>query len=86
MYSICEYAEALKYSINALDLECKVLPNPHPDIATSLNNSSCTYSYLGNHALELQCAFQALEMQRKVLPDAHRDIAQSLSNISLCFG
>jgi tetratricopeptide (TPR) repeat protein len=48
--------EALKLQQETLAFRQRVLPENHPDIATSMNNLASTYSALGRHdkALTLQ--------------------------------
>jgi len=63
----------------------KVLPEDHPEIATSLNNLGFSYSILGDHQKSLEYYQKALKLFQKVLPKDHPDIASSLNNFGFSY-
>ena len=80
------YSESLCYYMKVLEIREKVLPENHPDIATSYNNVGYVYGELGDHKKELEFKLKALAIQEKVLPENHPDIATSYNNVGYAYG
>ncbi len=77
--------QSLEYNLKEeLELRQKVLPEGHPDIASSLDNLGVSYSDLGDYQKSLEYYQKALELRQKVLPEDHPDIAKSLNNLGFC--
>ena len=79
------YPESLYYYMKVLAIQEKVLPENHPDIATSYNNVGCAYDDLGEHKKALDYYSKALAIQEKVLPENHPDIATSYNNVGSAY-
>ena len=75
------YSESLCYYTKVLAIREKVLPENHPDIATSYNNVGYAYGELGDHKKQLEYYLKALGIREKVLPENHPDIAASYNNV-----
>ena len=80
------YSESLCYYTKVLAIREKVLPENHPDIATSYNNVGYAYGKLGDHKKELEYKLKALAIEEKVLPENHPDIATSYNNVGYAYG
>ena len=80
------YSESLCYYTKVLTVKEKVLPENHPDIATSCNNVGVAYGELGEHKKELEYKLKALTIREKVLPKNHPDIAASYNNVGYAYG
>ena len=80
------YSESLCYYTKVLAIREKVLPENHPDIATSYNNVGYAYGKLGDHKKELEYKLKALAIEEKVLPENHPDIAASYNNVGCTYG
>ena len=79
------YSESLCYYTKVLTVKEKVLPENHPDIATSCNNVGVAYGELGEHKKELEYKLKALTIREKVLPKNHPDIAASYNNVGSAY-
>jgi tetratricopeptide (TPR) repeat protein len=75
------YEEALGKHEAALEIEQRVLPADHPNIATSFNNIGFTLGELGRYEEALKKQEAALEILQRVLPPDHPNIATSFNNI-----
>ena len=80
------YSESLCYYTKVLTVKEKVLPENHPDIATSCNNVGVAYGELGEHKKKLEYCLKALAIHEKVLPENHPVIATSYSNVGCTYG
>ena len=78
-------SDALLYSLKALEIQEKVLPENLLNIANALNIVAHAYSYLNDPEKELEYKLKALEIQKKVLPENHPDIAISLNNVGVAY-
>ena len=54
-----------------------MLPENHPNIATTMDNLALSLRNLDEHQEALQIARDALELRKRVLPEGHPDIANS---------
>ena len=79
------YSESLCYYTKVLAIREKVLPENHPDIATSYNNVGYAYGELGDHKKQLEYYLKALGIREKVLPENHPDIAASYNNVGSAY-
>ena len=80
------YSESLCYYTKVLAIREKVLPENHPDIATSYNNVGGAYGKLGDHKKEFEYLLKALAIREKVLPENHPVIATSYNNVGHAYG
>ena len=80
------YPESLYYYMKVLKIRKKVLPENHPDIATSYNDMGLAYGALGEYKEELECCLKALAIQEKVLPENYPDIATLYNNVGYAYG
>ena len=80
------YSESLCYCMKVLAIREKVLPENHPDVATSYNNVGGAYGELGDHKKQLEYYLRALAMQEKVLPDNYSYIALLYNNVGSAYG
>ena len=78
-------SDALLYSLKALEIQEKVLPENLLNIANALNIVAHAYSYLNDPEKELEYKLKALAIQEKVLPENHPDIAISLNNVGVAY-
>ena len=78
-----EHHRELEYLEKALKIRKKVLPENHPDLATSYDNVGMTYGELGEHRRALEYKEKALEIRKKVLPENHPDILSTQRIIEL---
>ena len=81
LYDLAYYSESLCYYMKVLAIQEKVLPENHPDIATSYDNVGYAYGELGEHKKELEYKLKALAIREKVLPENHPDIAISYNSL-----
>jgi tetratricopeptide (TPR) repeat protein len=68
----------------ALAVQRRLLPEDHPDIATSLNNLATCHDSQGKYGKAVLLHEEALAMRRRLLPEDHPDIASSLNNLAKC--
>ena len=80
------YTDSFCYYMKVLEIQEKVLPENHPDIAGSYNNVGDAYGELGEHKKELEYYLKALAIREKVLPENHPDIATSYNNVGYAYG
>ena len=78
-------SDALLYSLKALEIQEKVIPENLLNIANALNIVAHAYSYLNDPEKELEYLFKSLAIQEKVLPENHPDIAISLNNVGVAY-
>jgi tetratricopeptide (TPR) repeat protein len=64
-----------------LDLERRILPENHPDIARSMVNLATCRAQLGDHAGALEELEAVLVEQKRLLPRDHESIANTLFNM-----
>ncbi|CAF1399380.1 unnamed protein product [Adineta steineri] len=75
------YEKAIWYYEQRLEIQQKILPSNHPDLAISYNNIGNVYHKMGEYSKELLFYEKALEIQQKTLPANHPHLAQSYNNI-----
>ena len=78
------YSESLYYCMKVLAIREKVLPENHPDIATSLDNIGGVYVQLGEYEKikqALEYCLKALTIKKKFLPENHPDIATLYNDV-----
>ena len=63
----------------------KILPENHPDIATSYNNVGYAYCKLGENK-SLKYSLKALVIREKILPENHPDLSMSYNNVGCAYG
>ncbi|CAF5041876.1 unnamed protein product, partial [Rotaria sp. Silwood1] len=76
-----EYSKALLYYQKALNINEKILPPNHPDLASSYNNIGSVYYSMGEYSKALSSYERSLEIQKIALPSNHPDLAASYNNI-----
>ena len=81
-----DHSKALEFKLKALDIREKVLPEGHPDLATSYNNVGLTYCDWGDHSKALEFMLKALDIREKVLPEGHPSLATSYNNVGSTYG
>ena len=81
LYDLAYYSESLCYYMKVLAIQEKVLPENHPDIATSYNGMGLAYGALGEYKKEFEYLLKALAIREKVLPENHPDIAISYNSL-----
>ncbi|WP_139240833.1 tetratricopeptide repeat protein, partial [Geitlerinema sp. PCC 9228] len=64
----------------ALEMRKRLLGEPHPDVASSLNNLAFLYQSQGRYEEAEPLYRQALEMFKRLLGEQHPDVATSLNN------
>ncbi|WP_420629370.1 tetratricopeptide repeat protein [Candidatus Leptofilum sp.] len=77
------YAAALPFYKNALNLREKLFGQNHPDTATSLNNLGLLLQNMGNLAIAQSYFERAIIIYEKTLGTNHHDTAISLNNLGL---
>ncbi|CAF0966834.1 unnamed protein product [Rotaria sordida] len=80
-----EYADAIAYYKQSIEIKQKTLPSNHPDLATSYNNIGLVYSKMNNYSNALSYHQKALEIDQKTLPSNHPDLATSYNNIGTVY-
>ncbi|CAF4033665.1 unnamed protein product [Rotaria sordida] len=78
-----DYEEALSSYEKALEVYQKILPEDHPDLATSYNNIGQVYNNIGQYSKALSFNQKSLEIYQKTLPSNHSSLAISYNNIGL---
>jgi tetratricopeptide (TPR) repeat protein len=79
-----DHEEAVALLEEALAMKRRLVPEDHPNIATSLTNlASCHFSK-GKYDKAVSQYEEALAMQRRLLPGDHLDTATSLNNLASC--
>ena len=76
-----DFKKALKYYMQALEIQKNILGENNPEYATTLYNIGAVYSIKGNHRSAFEYHKQAIDIRKKVLGEKHPDYASSLSNI-----
>jgi tetratricopeptide (TPR) repeat protein len=84
-YNQEDYAKALEYYQEALDIQEKVLGKEHPHTATSYNNIGVVYANQEDYVKALEYFQKSLVVREKVLGKEHPDTAQSYNNIGLVY-
>jgi tetratricopeptide (TPR) repeat protein len=80
-----EYAEAIRFYEKSIEINQKILPSSHIDVAASYSDIGLVYDSMGEYAKSLLFHNQALEIQQKILPPNHPDLATSYNNIGLVY-
>jgi tetratricopeptide (TPR) repeat protein len=68
--------------VEALAMRRRVLPEDHPEIATSLNDLANLYDGQRRYKEAEPMYVEVLAMKRRALPEDHPDIATSLNNLA----
>ena len=82
-YRIGDYAKAVEYGTQAVEIYRSVLGERHPYYVGVLSNLAVDYSSLGDYAKAVEVGTQAMEIRRSVLGERHPDYATSLNNLAL---
>ena len=82
-YRIGDYAKAVEYGTQAVEIYRSVLGERHPYYVGVLSNLAVYYSSLGDYAKAVEVGTQAMEIRRSVLGERHPDYATSLNNLAL---
>ena len=77
----CEYEKAISYFEKGLEIDQKILPPNHPDLAISYNNIGMVYQNMGENSKALLFYEKALEIYRKSLSSNDPHLATSYNNI-----
>jgi tetratricopeptide (TPR) repeat protein len=80
-----KYEEAIGFYKKSLEIQQKILPANHPDLATSYNNIGLVYKNMGEYSKALSYYEKDLEISQKTLPANHPDFAQSYNNIGMVY-
>ena len=78
---IQDYAESERHLQFALETRRRLLPAPHPDIATSANDLGETHYWMGNSERAAALFAEAVELRRGSLRPDHPQLAESLNNL-----
>ncbi len=78
-----DYRTALLHMTKALDIERKILPNNHVNLATSYNNIALAYAGAGEFDLALKNLKNAQGIFQFALPTDHPIIQDVAKNIEL---
>ena len=76
-----EYKTALKYFNRAIEIYQRLLPRPHPDIASFLGNIGLVHEDLSDYDQALVCYRCVFEMDEKILPSAHPNLIDDFNRI-----
>ena len=76
-----EYKTALEYFNQAIEIYKRLLPQPHPDIASFLGNIGLVYEDLSDDDQALICYRRAFEMDKKILPHTHPNLIDDFNRI-----
>ncbi|CAF3929655.1 unnamed protein product [Adineta steineri] len=77
--------KALSSHQKALEIQKRILPSNHRDLAVTYDNIGSVYGKLEKHAIALFFHQKALEINEKVLPSNHPDLAINYNNIALIY-
>ncbi len=66
-----EYSKALSYYEKDLEIKQKTLPENHPDLALSYNNTGNVYYDMGEYSKALSYYERALDICQRSLPPDH---------------
>ncbi len=80
-----KYEEAVAFYETALDIEQKILPENHSDLASSFNHIGNVYKNIGAYSKALSSHEKALKIRQKILPANHFHLASSYNNIGLVY-
>jgi tetratricopeptide (TPR) repeat protein len=83
--SFGRHDEALELLQETLAFRQRVLPENHPDIASSMGNLASTYSALGKTMKALSFFKEALAILDASLPATHGKIASTLASIACIY-
>jgi tetratricopeptide (TPR) repeat protein len=75
------HEDALSMDESALEIRRRVLPPRHPDIATSLYNTSLCYEEAGNMPRAVECAREALCIWQAALPPSHPRVVAAAKKV-----
>jgi CHAT domain-containing protein/Tfp pilus assembly protein PilF len=84
-HHLADFANALKYLQQGLELWRKVHDGPHAGTANTLENIGLAYHDFGDYVRALDYHNQALTMRRKLHDGPDPDVALSLSNIGAVY-
>ena len=76
-----EYSEAIKYYEKCLQINRKILPSNHPDLASSYNNIGVACRNTGDYSKALSYYEAALSIQQKLLPPDDPSLVKTNNNI-----
>ncbi|MCK4934341.1 MAG: tetratricopeptide repeat protein, partial [Simkaniaceae bacterium] len=83
-YFKVDFTKALEMGERSLAIYRELYEGPHPDVATSLNNSGDVLRSLGRYAEALERCEESLAMRRALFGEGpHPDVATSLNNSGL---
>jgi Tfp pilus assembly protein PilF len=80
-----EYKEAITFYEKSLEIDKKILPPNHLNLASSYNNIGGTYSKMREYSKALSYYEKDLEISQKSLPPNHPDLASSHNNIGAVY-
>ncbi|CAF1241688.1 unnamed protein product [Adineta steineri] len=80
-YNQGDYEKAIWYFEQGLEVQNKILPFSHPDLAESFNDIGLVYKNMGEYSKALSSHEKALEIWQKTLPSNHPDLATVHNNI-----
>ena len=84
-YNQAEFDEAIQLFQQVLEINRKILPPNHPELAKSYNNIGMVYNDMGDYPQALSSYEKVLEIQQQSLPPNHPDFAQTYIDIgSMC--
>jgi tetratricopeptide (TPR) repeat protein len=79
--SLGEYQEAITFYEKSLEINEKILPPNHPNLASFYNNIGWVYQNIGDYPKALSSYEKALAIKQQSLPPNHPDLASSHNNI-----
>lgn len=77
-----EYAKAIEFGTQSLNISKQVLGESHPDYAASLSNLALYYSNSGYYSKTIELGTLALNVLKQALGETHPGYATSLSNLA----
>jgi hypothetical protein len=76
-----EHKEAITFYEKAVEIDKKILPPNHPDLAMSYNNIGSVYDSMGEYSKAFSFHTKALEIRQKSFPSNHPHLTGSYNNI-----
>ncbi|CAF3675218.1 unnamed protein product [Adineta steineri] len=80
-----DYAKAISYAKQRLEIQQKTLPSNHSNLATTYGNIGSVYDYMGEYSKALSFYEKDLEICQNSLPSNHPNLATSYNNIGLVY-
>lgn len=80
-----QYALALPFSIEVVEIQEKILGGEHPHFVISLNNLASLYLKMGDYNQALPLSIRAKNIRKKILGNQHPDFATSLNNLATLY-